>query len=116
MKNYMAVYLGSPDLGKKIREDASEGSKERMKEGMMQWGKWMEDNKENIVYAGAPLGVTKRVDKNGISDTRNAIGAFVVVKAESHDDAAKMFLNHPHFMIFPGECVEIMEELPLPRM
>ena len=112
----MAVYLGSPDLGKKIREDTSAGAKERMQEGMAAWGRWMEDNKANIVYAGAPLGVTKRIDKNGISDTRNAIGAFIVVKAESHEDAAKMFVNHPHFMIFPGECIEVMECLPMPRM
>ena len=34
----MAVYLGSPDLGKKIREDASAGAKERMQEGMVAWG------------------------------------------------------------------------------
>ena len=103
-------------MGKQMRDDHSEEMKKRIQEGMVAWGKWMEDNKANIVYAGAPLGVTKRVDKNGISDTRNAIGAFIVVKAESHDDAAKMFVNHPHFMIFPGECVEIMEELPMPRL
>ena len=76
----------------------------------------MEDHASSIVENGSPLGKTKKIDKNGISDTRNAIGAFIVVKAESHEDAAKMFLNHPHFMIFPGECVEIMEELPIPKM
>ena len=28
--------------------------------------------------------------------------------------AAKMFEGHPHFTIFPGDSVEIMECLPLP--
>jgi hypothetical protein len=37
-----------------------------------------------------------------------------VVQAESHDAAARMFTNHPHFTIFPGEAVEIMECLPIP--
>lgn len=39
---------------------------------------------------------------------------FVVVEAESHDAAAALFVNHPHFAIFPGEAVEIMEALPIP--
>ena len=33
---------------------------------------------------------------------------------ESHEAAAKMFEGHPHFTIFPGEAVEIMEVLPIP--
>ena len=28
--------------------------------------------------------------------------------------AAKLFENHPHFTIFPGESVEIMPVLPIP--
>jgi len=28
--------------------------------------------------------------------------------------AAKMFEHHPHFLIFPGEGVEIMPVLPIP--
>lgn len=65
---------------------------------------------------GSPLGKTKRVDKNGISETRNELGAWTIVEAESHEAAAKLFLNHPHFMIFPGESVEVMECLPMPKM
>jgi hypothetical protein len=40
--------------------------------------------------------------------------AYTVVKAESHEAAAKLFVNHPHFMIFPGDGIEIMECLPIP--
>jgi hypothetical protein len=40
---------------------------------------------------------------------------YVIVQAESHEVAARMFENHPHFAIFPGESVEIMECLPLPE-
>jgi len=29
--------------------------------------------------------------------------------------AAELFAGHPYFMIFPGDSVEIMECLPLPR-
>ncbi len=44
----------------------------------------------------------------------NEMGAFTVVRAGSHEAAAKLFENHPHFAIFPGERVEIMPVLPIP--
>ncbi|MDR3462508.1 MAG: hypothetical protein P4L76_09375 [Beijerinckiaceae bacterium] len=35
-------------------------------------------------------------------------------RAESPEAAAKLFENHPHFTIFPGESVEVMPVLPIP--
>jgi len=46
--------------------------------------KWMNDNKASIVEGGAPLGKTKRVDANAASNTKNEIGGYSVVQAESH--------------------------------
>jgi hypothetical protein len=39
---------------------------------------------------------------------------YMVVQTESHEVAAQIFENHPHFTTFPGDGVEIMECLPLP--
>jgi hypothetical protein len=36
------------------------------------------------------------------------------MRAESYDAATSMFKEHPHFSMFPGESVEIMECLPMP--
>ena len=66
------------------------------------------------MFNGGPLGKTKRADASGVSDIKNLMAGYIVVRAESHDAAAKLFENHPHFTIFPGESVEIMEELPIP--
>ena len=52
---------------------------------------------------------------HGITDTSNEMGAFMVVRADSHEDAAKLFEKHPHFTIFPGESVEVMPVLPIVR-
>ena len=38
----------------------------------------------------------------------------VVVRANSHEAAAALFENHPHFTIFPGEAVQVMPVLPIP--
>jgi hypothetical protein len=63
---------------------------------------------------GGPLGKTKKITERGIENVSNAMGAFVVVRAESHEAAAKLFDEHPHFTIFPGEAVEVMPVLPIP--
>jgi hypothetical protein len=44
------------------------------------------------------------------------MAAYTIVQAESHEAAAKLFEGHPHFAIFPGDGVEIMEVLPIPGM
>ena len=111
MKKFMAVYLGSAEKMQGWKPDEAE-----MKKGMEAWSKWARDNASVIVDQGSPLGKTKRVDANGVSDTKNEMGAWTIVQAESADEAAKLFLNHPHFTIFPGERVEIMECLPMPKM
>jgi hypothetical protein len=76
--------------------------------------KWGETHAKSIVDNGAPLGKTKRVTRDGIADIRNNLAAYTIVRAESQGAPVKMFLGHPHFTIFPGDGVEIMECLPIP--
>jgi hypothetical protein len=66
------------------------------------------------VVAGGPIGKTKRVSAAGVAATRNDTCGYVVVQADSHEAAAKLFEGHPHFSIMPGEAVEVMECLPVP--
>ena len=68
----------------------------------------------SIVDQGTPLGKTKRASPEGIDDIKNVMVGYAIVQAESHEAAAKLFENHPHFTIFPGDSVEIMECLPIP--
>jgi hypothetical protein len=81
---------------------------------MQAWIAWGTGNAAAIVDQGGPLGKTKRASKEGIADFKNALTGYVIVQAESHAAAAKLFENHPHFAIFPGDSVEIIECLPLP--
>jgi hypothetical protein len=116
MKKFMAVFTGAPEGFEKYRQKFpnEEQRKAHEKKGMEAWGKWVKDHEKSIVDGGAPLGKTKRVSAEGITDTRNNLAAYTVVQADSQEAAAKMFLNHPHFTIFPGDGVEIMECLPMP--
>jgi hypothetical protein len=69
---------------------------------------WDEKHRDDIVYMGGPLGPTKRTSQDGVTDVVNELTVFVVVRAPSHEAAAKMFEGHPHFTIFPCDAVDVM--------
>jgi hypothetical protein len=116
MTRFLAIYTGSEEAmrrsGWASLDEATRAA--RQAEGFQAWMDWGEVNAAAIVDSGSPLGKTKRADASGISDVRNAIAGYVIVEAPSHAAAARLFENHPHFAIFPGEAVEIMECLPIP--
>jgi hypothetical protein len=114
MKRFLAIYTGSPDGLERWNALPEQDRNARQERGMDAWKKWREDHASDILDEGAPLGRTKRVTKSGIADIHNAMAAYVVVRAESHHAAAKMFVAHPHFAIFAGDGVEIMECLTMP--
>lgn len=116
MKTFLAIYIGdhqSPNglTWNKLDEPTRQ---KRIEAGLQAWHAWGDKHKAVIVEIGAPLGKTKRISGAGIADVRNNMTGYTVVQADSHEAAAKMFENHPHFTIFPGDSVEVMECLPLP--
>lgn len=113
---YLAVFLGSKTSAKMSAWNALPEEQRRAKEreGMAAWKAWVEEHQEAIVGMGGPLGKTKKATQRGIEDISNEMAAFTVIRAQSHEAAAKLFENHPHFAIFPGEAVEIMPVLPIP--
>ena len=113
---FLAVFLGSKTSPKWAAWNALAETDRRAKEqqGMAAWKAWAERHQAAVVYMGGPLGKTKQVDSDGVKDISNQMGAFTVVRAESHEAAAKLFEGHPHFAIFPGEAIEIMPVLSIP--
>jgi hypothetical protein len=113
---FLAVFLGSKTSPRMVAWTSLPEGERRAKEqeGMAGWKAWMEKHQAAVVGMGGPLGKTKKVTQHGVEDTSNEMGAFMVVRADSHEAAARLFEKHPHFTIFPGESVEIMPVLPIP--
>ncbi len=118
MPKFMALYVGSPEAFARSGWDKLDDTTRKAREiaGMQAWGEWQEKNKSVMVDEGSPLGKTKRVSAKGVSDISNAVAGYIIVEAASHDAAAKLFENHPHFSVFPGDAVEIMPCNPMPTM
>ena len=118
MPKFLAIYTGSKDSPAVAEWNAMNESErtERQRAGIQAWIAWGQTHKAAIIDAGGPAGKTKRISKDGISDIANAISGYTIVEAESHEAAAKLFVNHPHFTIFPGDAVEVMPLLPIPGL
>jgi hypothetical protein len=113
MKKFMVLYMASRVEFEKMMKNSTP---EQQKKGMDAWMKWMSKHKKSLVDGGAPLGKTKRVDAKGSSGTKNDIGGYSIVQAQSHDAAAKLIgKDHPHLQM-PGAWIEIVEIMRIPGM
>jgi hypothetical protein len=113
---FLAVFLGRKTNPRMTAWNALPETERltKQQEGIAAWKAWAEKHHAAIVGMGGPLGKTKKISQHGIEDTSNEMGAYMVVRADSHEAAAKLFEEHPHFTIFPGESIEIMPVLPIP--
>jgi hypothetical protein len=113
MKKFLVLYMANAADFEKMMKSSTP---EQQKKGMEAWMKWMGANKASLVDGGAPLGKTKRVDQSGASNTKNGVGGYSIVQADSHDAATKIFgKDHPHLQM-PGAWIEILEIVQLPGM
>ena len=111
---YLAVFLGSKSSPRMAAWNAlpEEERHAKSREGMAAWKAWAERHKASIVEMGGPLGKTKKISPHGVEDVSNDMGAFMLIRAASQEEAAKL---HPHFSIFPGQAVEVMPVMPIPQ-
>ena len=113
MKKFLVLYMAKTAAFEKMMKNSTP---EQQKKGMDAWMKWIGDHKASLVDGGAPLGKTKRVDTKGASDTKNEIGGYSIVQADTANAAAKLFgKDHPHLQM-AGAWVEIVEIMPIPGM
>jgi hypothetical protein len=96
-ETYLAVFLGSKTSPRvkawMALPEAERHAKEQ--EGMAAWKAWVETHRAAVSAMGGPLGKTKKITERGIEDVSNEMGAFMVVRAESHEAAARLFRASP---------------------
>jgi hypothetical protein len=71
------------------------------------WNKWMSANASKLADKGGGAGKPKVVSSSGVKDARNDIMMYQIVYANSADEAARIFVDHPHFGI-PQATIEVM--------
>lgn len=112
MPKYLAIFTCAENSANHLawKKMSPAEQSERMISGYLALDKWLEKYDDQIEFDGGSLGDrTKIVDPNGIHEVPSQKGRFLIITAESHEQAAQIFSNHPHFVFFPGDAVEILE-------
>lgn len=110
MKKFLALYM-APTAS--LDEMMKNSKPEDMQKSMADWNAWAKRHDKDIVELGAPAGKNKRVTSDGVSNVRNEVCGYSVVQAATHEEAAALFKDNPHFSI-PGGYIEVVECLDMP--
>jgi len=89
-------------------EQMKNATPEQMQKGTDMWKTWGDAHKAAIVEMGTPLGKTKTVSAEKVTDTKNEICGYSIVQADSPDAAAKVFEGHPH-LTMQGATIDVIE-------
>jgi hypothetical protein len=111
MKKFLVLYKAPTAAFEQMQK----ATPEQQKAGMDAWMAWSKKAGSAIVDMGAPLGKSMKVTPAGSSATKNDLGGYSVLQAESHEALAAALKGHPHFMM-PDGTIEIVELLAIPGM
>ena len=108
MPRFLAVYIMPAENVARFRampeaeQDAVDAA------GVPLWAEWEARNAAAITDRGGMVGKTLQVTKTGTAPATNTICGYLVVEAETVEAAARLFEDHPHITVFPGDSIDIM--------
>lgn len=104
MGKFLAIFHGAAD-----DESKSELSAEQQSEFMRAWAAWAQANHDALVDPGAPLSMKKLVSSEGVEDFTDTKVGYTIVEADSHDEAVRIFSEHPHLGLLRGNSIEVLQ-------
>lgn len=107
MKKFLVLFLTPASVLDGWMQKSESERKEAEDKMKVEWNDWMAKYKSAIVDMPAGAGKTKKVTKDGATDSRNNVMMYAVVQAASPEEAAQMFVGHPHLGI-PESSIEVM--------
>ena len=108
MPRFLAVYTMQPEDLAAFRRLPKEEQDAIDAVGVKEWAAWEDRNAASIRDRGGMVGKTMRVSRDGIAKAVNPFCGYIVVEAETVEAAARLFEDHPHITVFPGDGVDVM--------
>ncbi|HEX5933094.1 MAG TPA: hypothetical protein VFY63_02915 [Pseudorhizobium sp.] len=108
MPRFLAVYTMQPEDLAAFRRLTKEEQDAIDVVGVKEWAAWEDRNAASIRDRGGMVGKTMRVSRDGIAKAVNPFCGYIVVEAETVEAAARLFEDHPHITVFPGDGVDVM--------
>lgn len=104
MVRFLAIYHGAADQLEKGQ--LSEG---QQAEFMSAWASWARAHEDSLVDPGAPIYLKTLVTAGGVADFTDSKTGYAIVEAVSHDEAVRIFAEHPHLLLHSGNSIEVLE-------
>ena len=95
MQKFVAIYSTPRSEIAKFMKMPKEKMQKEIEAENKRWSAWFKKNKKHLVDPGDIFGKTKRVMHKGISDVKNELTGYTIVKAKSHEAAARIFKTNP---------------------
>lgn len=108
MPRFVAVYTMKPQDLAAFRARPKSEQEAIDQVGLAAWAEWEKRNAAAIVSSDVMVGKTTRVTKAGVARAQNQITGFLIVEAADIDAAARLFQDHPHITVFPGDGIDLM--------
>jgi len=108
MPRFVAVYTMKPEDVAAFRALSKAEQEAIDNAGLKAWEEWSKHNAAAIVATDVMVGKTRRVTTAGIAEAQNQIAGFLIVEAADITAAARLFQDHPHITIFPGDGIDVM--------
>ena len=108
MPRFVAVYTMKPEAVAAFRALPKSEQEAIDARGLKAWEDWDRRNAAAIVSADVMVGRTTRVTSSGLAAAQNQIAGFLIVEAADIASAARLFQDHPHITIFPGDGIDVM--------
>ncbi len=109
MNKYIAIFRIPTATIDEWRASTDQAKMQETNQKMMDdMNAWMKVHEASFVDRGMPLGKTKTITAQGVSDSRNDLVYILIVQAASHDDAVAIFKDCPHNQI-PTSSIDVIE-------
>lgn len=110
MAKFLAIYNG-------VADDADKGelSDAQQAEFMNAWASWAQAFQHALIDPGAPLYMKKHLTAEGVEDFTDPKTGYTIIEAASHDEAVRIFSEHPHLGLIAGNSIDVFECPPVPE-
>ena len=101
MGTYLAIYQGAADnaeLDEQQQADFADA-----------WAAWAQRHQGALVDPGAPGYRGMRFTGDGVQNFMDASSGYAIVRADSHEEAVRIFSEHPHRRFFPGNSMVVRD-------
>lgn len=114
MPRFLAIYTMQPESLARFRALTKAEQDAIDSRGLPLWTDWESKHAASFADRGGMVGKTLRVTRAGTAPATNDICGYLTVEAESIEAAARIFENHPHLTVFPGDTIDIMPFVTAP--